>query len=448
MSITQESKLKQGLGFWTLIAIGAGLNIGAAWFITPAVMAGITGSSLPLARILAVIPIFLILPAFMMLTSAYPTSGGLYRYGKLVSPHFAVANILLLIVGWITNIAMMATGLEIYVQAYFPQVSPQLVGFLALTLFYILNIIGVRIAGVVQGVLFSCLMFIMVCIMLPGLIYIQPQNVIPPVFNAGIGGMILVAALTFQLAGGGLLFVDAGDEVIGKGKTFMKAIPFSIALAALLALIVETVAVGTIGWSNLATAGTLTPAIQTYLPDNFAVIMITVGAIIASLTSIHGIMLLTAREVLATAADGVLPKFMYSVNSKFGTPHWALTVLYILIAAVFIIDPGIVVLSAVTNVALTIAYIFVAIAALMLATKYPEIYEKSLFKPKNKALFFTYSIIGCVFMIAFNIILLYNFGFNVAMTIIVLYIALIIYAYFIRVHEKPRITKSDIDIQA
>lgn len=197
MNINEQSKIKKGLGFFTLIAIGAGSNIGASFFITPTVMAGITGNTLPIARLLAVLPIFLVIPAFMMLASAYPTSGGIYRYGKLVSPKVGAASNILVIIGRFFNIAMMATGLKIYTEALLPGVSGVLLGVLALTVFFILNILGVKLAGVVQGILFAAMIIIMAAFTLPATPYIEFSNLLPLEFKGGIYSMVLVSALTF-----------------------------------------------------------------------------------------------------------------------------------------------------------------------------------------------------------------------------------------------------------
>lgn len=441
----EHSKLKKGLGFFTLIAIGAGSNIGASFFITPTVMAGITGNTLPLSRILAVLPVFLIIPAFMMLGSAYPTSGGIYRYGKLVSPRLGAASNILVIIGRFFNIAMMATGLKIYTEALLPGVSGVLLGVLALSVFFILNILGVKIAGVVQGILFAAMIIIMAAFTLPATPYVEFSNLIPLEFKGGIYSMVLVSALTFQMVGGGLSFVDVGDDVEGDGgKMFLKAIPYSLIIVAIAAILIEVIAVGALGSDTLAASDTLQPLAAVIFPKNIATFIIMVGAMIAVLTSIHGLMMQTSRKILATAEDDMLPGLLYKVNDRFGTPHWALTVVYVVCLLIVIFDPGVVFLSAMYNVGLILSYLFVAIAAILLQDKYPELYARSLFKPKNKTFFNAYTILGCILMVILTTILLVDFGLTTSLIIIGFFIASMLFAGYKGIDKKPAYDPEDL----
>lgn len=247
------------------------------------------------------------------------------------------------------------------------------------------------------------------------------------------------------MVGGGLSFVDVGDDIEGDGgKMFLKAIPYSLIIVAIAAILIEVIAVGALGSETLAASDTLQPLAGVVFSKTMSTFIIMTGAMIAVLTSIHGLMMQTSRKILATAEDNMLPGLLYKVNDRFGTPHWSLTLVYVVCLLIVIFDPGIVFLSAMYNVGLILSYILVAVAAILLQDKFPELYERALFKPKNKTFFNIYTTAGCLLMVMLTTILLIDFGFTTSLIIVAFFIGSMIFAGYKGIDKKPAYNPEDL----
>lgn len=213
------------------------------------------------------------------------------------------------------------------------------------------------------------------------------------------------SALTFQICAGGLLFVESGSELKGGGKAFLKAVPISIILVVVITILVEVVAYGTVGAEALGENGTFIGVAELIFPLALFVFFFTViGPLFATGSTLHSYFTLLARDMLVVSHDKVLPASLNKVNKKFGSPHWAVTVLFISSAVIAFFNPTIVFLSTIINVGATTLFSITLIAAMIVPKKYPEIYNRALYKPGTKLLNISSSI-SVAIMIVFLLIL-------------------------------------------
>ncbi len=145
--------MKKQIGFFGLLALSVGLNIGGSLFGLTTVAAGLTGPSLPLALLIASLPAILSVLPYSILASAAPTTGATYRYVQLLSPSLAfITALAALTCIMIGTLPLMSWVFGLFLQAILP-VDPVISGLAVLTVFYLVNVVGIRSTVRVQVIL-------------------------------------------------------------------------------------------------------------------------------------------------------------------------------------------------------------------------------------------------------------------------------------------------------
>jgi APA family basic amino acid/polyamine antiporter len=135
--------------------IAIGFTIGGGVFVFTGIVFKITGPALPIAYALAVIPVFISMLPIAMLGSAIPTTGANYKYpSRMVSPGLAFVGIwVYALASFIGQIPLWALGCARYAQIYLPTFSPAVLAISIVTFIYLINLLGVKLAAQVQGLL-------------------------------------------------------------------------------------------------------------------------------------------------------------------------------------------------------------------------------------------------------------------------------------------------------
>jgi basic amino acid/polyamine antiporter, APA family len=125
--------MKKQIGFFGLLAMSVGLNIGGSLFGLTTVAAGLTGPSLPLALLVSALPIILAVLPYAILASAAPTTAASYRYMQLLSPSLALTAIMALVSSaMIAGLPLMSRIFGLYLQDLLP-INPTISGLSLLT---------------------------------------------------------------------------------------------------------------------------------------------------------------------------------------------------------------------------------------------------------------------------------------------------------------------------
>jgi len=189
-----EFGLRRVLGLADLVAIEVGTTIGAGVFSLTAMAAARTGPSVPLAYLAAAVPIVFLMMSVAMLGSALPTVGGAYRYpSRLFSPRWAVVGVWCYALGLVLGaLPMYATECVHYLQAVWPGLPERPAAIGLLTLFWAINLLGVSLAAVVQGVMVVVLVAALLVFGIGGLPTVDAAR-FTPLFPGGPGGFVLAA---------------------------------------------------------------------------------------------------------------------------------------------------------------------------------------------------------------------------------------------------------------
>ena len=149
--------LKRSMGLWMATALVVGNMIGSGIFLLPAAMAGTAGPVSVVAWLFTGIGAMLLALVFATLGRAYPKTGGPYVYARKAFGDFIGFQTAwsYWINAWVGNAAI-AIAFAGYLAVFWGDVATNWVAVLvAIALIWILtlvNIVGVRAAGIVQVV--------------------------------------------------------------------------------------------------------------------------------------------------------------------------------------------------------------------------------------------------------------------------------------------------------
>ncbi|PAB55843.1 APC family permease [Anaeromicrobium sediminis] len=381
---SQEENLKKVIGLGGAMSISAGQVIGAGIMALTGIGIGLTGGSVVLSFILAaILTIFMTMPIAVMGASV-PTTGGLYRYtSRLLSPKMGFFYLLLFLLGQIT-IAMYAISFADYLQGLVPNVPVKMVALGILTLLYILNLFGVDFAAKIQGVMVSVLVASIIAFIIGGIPKVNLEVFSgPTLFTGGAKGFFVATALLTFATSGAIVIAEMGGEMKNPGRDIPLAIITTTICIGILYAFMSTIAVAVLPLEEVAFQP-LTNVARAILSKPLFLFFVIGGAMTALATTLNATFSHVTKGLLIACADGWLPKSMGKVNEKYGTPHYLLTIFYIVGAVPIVSGLSLEFISKLGNGAILIANLLPVISAYMLPKKYPEAYENSKFKFSEK----------------------------------------------------------------
>jgi APA family basic amino acid/polyamine antiporter len=362
-------ELKREIGLFSATALGIGAIIGSGIFIVTGIVAGIAGPAMIFSVIIAGIIAVFSAMSVGELGAWLPEEGGTYAYAqKLISPFAGF------IAGWIwifSNIfvgAAVSLGFAHYFVALFPAVPVKIIAVIICLTFIIINYVGLKESVVFNNILVTAKVLVLLFFVAYGMGFFRPGN-FAPLMSEGSMGILSGAALIFLAYTGFARVTIMAEEVRDPEKTIPRSIYLALGISTVIYLLVSIVAVGLAGAPSLARSGSpLADAIGS-AGNPAAVLVISLGAMIATasvlLTTIMGI----SRIVFSMARSRDLPRVFEKIHPRFSTPHYAIVVTgACMIAALLLADLALVV--AVSTFAMLLYYLIANIAALHLPRKH------------------------------------------------------------------------------
>jgi APA family basic amino acid/polyamine antiporter len=407
-------KLKREVTLIALIAVMIGLNVGGGLFLLTAVAAGLTGPSIIIAQLIAAAPVLLAIIPYLVLSSAIPTTCANYQYAKLFSTPLASAAWMGLFIaiplGAFPLFAIATAELLVQLRPGLPVIP---IAIVVMTLFYLINVFGIKATAQVQLVTVAILLVAIFTFIVPGVAAIELSN-LTPLFTGGAIGLIGASALMYTLLAGGLFGIEIGGEVKKARATVPKALIISVVIVMVMYLFIEVIAVGVMDTKQFA-AGTLGTAAQAFLSNPWLGFFVIGGGILASVTTINLTLTVAGRYALAFARDGFFPGVFSHINKRFGTPHWgltlpwAMTVITLLVILIFNPERAMLmkVLGSMLNFGLLFIVTLVLLASARLPKNHPDIYAKSNYKFSPRLLAIT-SISAAAINIVFMLLLAFE----------------------------------------
>ena len=361
--------LRREIGLFGATALGIGAIIGSGIFIVTGIVAGVAGPAMIFSIIIAgVIAVFSAM-SVAELGAYLPKEGGTYAYAqKLISPFAGF------IAGWIwvfSNIfvgAAVSLGFAHYFVTLFPAVPVKIVAVVICLVFIIINYIGLKESVLFNNILVTAKVLILLFFVAFGLGFFHPGN-FTPLAPEGAMGILSGAALIFFAYTGFARVTIMAEEVKDPEKTIPRSIYLALGISTVIYLLVSVVAVGLAGAPALAQSGSPLADAIGITGSTGAVLLISLGAMIATasvlLTTIMGI----SRIVFSMARSQDLPLLFGRIHPRFRTPCYAIAITgACMIAALLFADLLLVV--AVSTFAMLVYYLIANIAALRLPWEY------------------------------------------------------------------------------
>ncbi|MFH1435734.1 MAG: amino acid permease [Pseudomonadota bacterium] len=380
--------LKRSISLVHLVGIEIGQCVGAGIFALTGIALARTGPSLPLAFLAAAVPVVLAMAVLAMLGSAYPVSGGTYFYGsRFFSPVVTFTGVWGYILGALLGMfPLFAVTGATFLKAVFPRVPVRPAALLLLFIFFVINLLGAKIASWIQAVFVGILLVALLVFIGMGLPEISRQN-LSPLFPGHAGGFLVASSiLTFTLLGANAA-VELGDEIINPKRNIPLSFLISIPVVIIMYCLIGLVAAGVHPWGG--GEKTLSQIAGRFLAGWPFVFFVLGGGFLAIVTTLNSTYLWGTKSLIVISRDGLFPEKLAAVNRRFGTPHWLLTIVFAISSvSLFIVGDRIETFAIIASLGAIMIFAPVMGAALRLRSAHPGIYARSRVKLKG---FFYYA---------------------------------------------------------
>lgn len=399
------------LGFWQVFALAVGLTVGGGVFVFSGLVARSVGPALPVAYLLAALPVFLSLLPLAMLGAALPTLGGNYRYpSRMVSPGLAFVGV------WVYALAVFFGQFPLYAlecgryaRLLAPGLPPQLTALAVLSFFYLVNLLGIRLALQLQAVMVALLLAALLYFGAAGLGALEPRQ-LTGMFSAPPSALLTgVAMLSFTYFGANGV-IELGSDIDQPGRVIPRAITCAFALVTGLYLLVALVTVGVLPPRELAASEIpLLAVARATLGPGGLVFFVVCGAILALTTTLHGLFVVGTRSVLAITADQLLPAWWARGHPRLGTPYRIQTGIWALSALGVVTGFSLQTFATYATLGGMLLFGPVLLAALRLPSLYPQVWRQCPFRLSRPVLWLCCGT-GLLMVVFFSIVLLIDLG--------------------------------------
>jgi len=392
-------KLKRDITFFSAVVYGIGIILGAGVYALIGEAAGMTGNSLWLSFVVGAFVAAFTGMSYMELISMFPKSAAEYLYVKNAFRNRGLA----FNVGWVeifTDLiatAAVSLGFAGYFNALFGlPLVPSALGLIALM--SLVNYIGIsessRLNFVFSALELGGLLFVILLAVFFGnfgaVNYMEMPNGVTGVFNAA--ALIFFAYLGFEE------LANLTEETKDARRTMPKALLVSVAITAVVYVLVALSAVSLVGWQELAASkAPLALAVSTVFGEK-AFWLMSVIALFATANTVLICLIVGSRTIYGMAKDRSLPKQLAAIGKRRRTP-WAAILVSMLLAMAFVFIGRIDVVASVTDVGTFYIFAFVNAAAIMLRYRMPKA-RRAFRTPLNVGKFPLVPLIGLLSSIA------------------------------------------------
>jgi amino acid transporter len=307
--------------------------ISSGLFVLPGLAYQKAGPAIIISYLLAGL---LALPGMLSLvemTTAMPKAGAdCYGIIRSMGPGIGTVAGLLSWFSLAMKSAFALIGLAL-LTATLANVNIYLIAILGCLLFLIINLVGVKEAGVLQFVLAGILFFIMAFYIIKGIPSIDVQR-FQPFTPKGPVPVFSVAGYVFISYAGLLQLASMAEEIRNPSKNIPLGMIVTLSVVTIFYFLMIFVTVGVLDGKVLS--GSLTPisdGAKAFMSTPGGII-ITVAAVMAFLSTANAGIMTSARSLVPLSRDKLFPGIFSRIHPRFGTPYNALflTVTFIIIS--------------------------------------------------------------------------------------------------------------------
>lgn len=324
--MSESPKGGGSLGLISCTALVVGNMVGSGFFIAPSALAPYGATAIIGWGVMSFGAVCLGM-VFARLARIAPATGGPYAYTRLGFGRFA--GFLIAWGYWISiwaSLPAMAAALVGYLGKLIPALADHfflriVIGLGAMWIVALINLRGVKEAGIFQSVTTATKLVPFIGISVFGLFWVDWSTfeTLNPSDKPFLSALAATAPLTmFAFLGIESATVPAGD-VIDPRRTIPLATMLGTLLAALIYILGTTVVMGVIPLETLAKSSAPFADAASAMWGDWAATLISLAAIISSLGALNGWTLMLAQVPMAAAQDGAMPAVFARVSSR-GVP--------------------------------------------------------------------------------------------------------------------------------
>ena len=376
----QRHNLPRSIGLPTAIFILVGYVVGASIFILPGMLAAVAGPAIFVSYLIAGTLAFFACVATAQIGSALPVSGAnIVLVSRALSPFCGFLYVWTLLFSVAVGLPLLGYGFAEYLAYFFPTVGSMTTALSVILAFALVNLLGASVAAWIQTFMVVEFVLALLVFGIGGLMHSQPALWWPP-FPRG-PGVVLLAAIPAYYSFIGLGFIaELGDEIKHPARNIPRTLAISFVLILSIYTMVPLAMTGLIPWQSLAeTPAAVAVAAERFLPGWMAGVL-ALSALFATATSINGILMIQARDVYATAKDGILPDLFAHIHPRFQSPHRAVALIAAIAAAGTLLGQGVRDYAFLTVLGFMVGQSLVGVAILRLPAVLPQHYASAPFR--------------------------------------------------------------------
>jgi amino acid transporter len=259
------------------------------------------------------------------------------------------------------------------VQYFLRWVDPFVLAALTLILFALVNFRGARAMAVVQFVVTAVLVVSLVLYIAGSAITFQGQR-LEPMFPNGVLPTLFMVSYIFPTYAGYETITQLSEEVKTAGKTIPRAILISLVL---ITIFFTGSALATVaGAPREVYVNSSTPLqdAASYFYGPIGGVIVSIGSIVATLSTINGSLAGGARIAFALGRSKVLPRVFSRVHPRYRSPYTALALTTVL-SILFILTRSVDFIVYAITLGYTVTAIMVAVALMRLRKTEPHLYR-------------------------------------------------------------------------
>lgn len=370
---------KKKIGFFSATCLAIGTIVGAGVFGTIPSAAGLVGSGIEWAYVIAFLSIIVCYLPQMVTISALPAPFTLYMHAtRMVSPTVGYIQVIFGF-NYVFILSALAGVFAEYASVYIP-IEPKILAVAALLLFAFITSCGVETNAIAQNVMVVCLfaaLFLYMGFGMPQLkgelvslkTILMPENI--SLVTMGSAVALLSASLQ-----GGISIAFYPDEIKNPGKTVPRAFIVATAACCVVFMLASVITIGVLPMEQVTS---LLDVAKAVLPGGLYHFFILAGAIFAVLTSLNGIFIAGGHVGSATADDKVMPEW-FGKRNKHDVPVNTVWMLAIVSALLVVTGMPIGTLLTAYSLLNLFGLLVLFIPALRVRKLYPHTYRHASFK--------------------------------------------------------------------
>ncbi len=395
------AKLKRELTLLNVFCTATGAMISSGLFVLPGLAHAKAGPAVIISYLLAGLLAMTGMLSQAELISAMPKAGGDYFFVmRSMGPAIGTVNGLIIWLSLSLKTAFALVGMAAFT-AMVTSLDIRLIAVVLCLIFLAVNLVGVKEAGRLQVALVFGLLVILAGYIFRGLPMVEVLH-FKPFAPYGFRPVLATAGFVF-VSYGGLLGVSAVAEEV---KNPARTLPLGMMLSLLTVMLFYTLAVfvtsGVTDASELDASLTPLSLGAGSFMGRTGVIVLSVAAILAFVSTANAGLMAASRYPLALARDDLLPPAFKRINSRFHTPHVSLMVTTGFIAVVLFLKLDM--LVKVASGVLMLTFLFSCLCVIIMRESRLQNYRPPFRSPLYPWIQIA-GIIGCS-------VLLYSIGFE------------------------------------